>query len=166
MPVAIIIAEGVAPAVLEADSDAALLDRVAELRVTPPDAKESVAACRAWLEGLPAPSGWFATTEEAEAFRERTARERDAQLMRAALKHTGLSHREMTAALGLADAAGDGSPVRKITLAKVGLSGPTRRSLAYLIRHGAMTREQEAAALNRIANGEWRTVQREAIRRA
>ena len=53
----------------------------------------------------------------------------------------------MARILGLRDKAGDGSPVRKIRARKTGLTGPTRLCLAYALKHGPMTHEDERAQI-------------------
>ena len=166
MPVIIAITSDTAPAIIERETDAELLEALAALAITPDHAKSDQAAAREWLESLPLPSGWFADADEAQALRKRMQIEQDANLVRAAIKHLGTTQRGLTAMLGLADPQGDGRPVRRIIAAKQGLSGPARRLLAHLVRDGAMTDEEERQQLARIDGGAWRKVDRSAIRRA
>lgn len=66
MPIAIIFrADGTIPAILSERSDDLLAARVASLSGAPQGA--SIAETRTWLFSLPEPSGWFASTEEAQA---------------------------------------------------------------------------------------------------
>jgi len=166
MPVAVILAENTAPAILEEASDAALFDAVCELAVVPDSAKADQASLQDWINTLPLPSGWFVDAAEAKAFQKRMQIEQDAKLIKSAIKHLDLTQRELTAALGLADAQNDGSQVRKMLAAKQGLSGTGRRVLAYLLENGPLDRKQEAEILNKVDNGSWRNVKRSDIRSA
>lgn len=164
MPIAIAITDIAAPAIVERDTASELLDALAGLEITPVDAASDEPSARAWLESLPLPSGWFADADEAQALRRRMQVEQDAQLVRDAVKHLNTTQRGLTAMLGLADPRGDGRPVRRIIAAQQGLSGPARRLLAYVVSHGSMSPNEEAAALNRVGNGGWRNVKRSDIR--
>jgi len=164
MPIAVLLPENTAPAILEEQTDAALFDAVRVLAVVPADAKADPDRLKAWIETLPPPSGWFANAADAKAFQRRVQFEQDAKLVKAAQKHLDVTQRELTALLGLADPQGDGSPVRRIMSAKQGLSGVGRRVLAYAVLHGAMDRCDETEALNSIGNGAWRQVKRSNLR--
>lgn len=66
MPVAIVMSqEGAIPALLMEDTADALVKALAGLAEAP--ALEGEDAARIWLQGLPAPSGWFNTPAEASA---------------------------------------------------------------------------------------------------
>jgi hypothetical protein len=164
MPIAVLLPENTTPAILEEQTDAALFDAVCALAVVPADAKADQDSLKAWIETLPLPSGWFVDANEAKTFQKRVQMEQDAKLVKEAQKHFGITQRELTALLGLADPQGDGSPVRRIMSAKQGLSGPGRRVLAYAVLHGGLDRKDETEALNRIGNGSWRNVKRSDIR--
>ncbi|MCK7611948.1 hypothetical protein [Roseibium sediminicola] len=164
MPVAVIISPNAIPSIHAADDDTSLFDALCELKIVPADAKSDPDSLKTWIDTLPAPSGWFADVEEAKAFQKRVQMEQDAKLVKDARDHFGISSRELTALIGLADPQGDGSPVRRIMSAKQGLSGPGRRALAYAVLHGALDRKDENEALNRIGNGSWRNVKRSDIR--
>lgn len=164
MPIAILLPANKTPAILEEQTDAALFAAVCELADVPADAKTDPDSLKAWIETLPLPSGWFADADEAKALQKRVQMEQDAKLVKEARDHFGISSRELTALIGLADPQGDGSPVRRIMSAKQGLSGPGRRALAYAVLHGALDRKDENEALNRIGNGAWRNVKRSDIR--
>ena len=164
MPIAVLLPENTTPAILEEQTDAALFDAVCALAVVPTEAKADLDTLKTWIETLPLPSGWFADAEEAKALQKRVQMEQDAKLVRAAQKEFGITQRELTALIGLADPQGDGSPVRRIMSAKQGLSGPGRRVLAYAVLNGALDRKAESEALNRIGNGSWRNIKRSDIR--
>lgn len=165
MPVAIIIPNNTTPAIIERDTDDALLEAIRELAVTPPEAGASIAAAREWLASLPLPSGWFASVEEAQGLQKRVQLERDAQLIKAVIPHLKTTQRGLTQTIGLADPQKDGSPVRRITRAQQGLSGPSRRALAYALKYGPMTDEDERAILDAVNDGAWRHVDRKSLRR-
>ncbi|MFN3253759.1 hypothetical protein [Roseibium album] len=164
MPVALITPPDGNPIIHEGRDDISLFDGLCDFVDVPNEAKESPEAMKEWLNTLPPPTGWFADVDEAKAFQKRVQIERDAKLIKAALKHFDVTQRELTSLLGLADPQGDGSPVRRIAAAKQGLSGVGRRVLAYLELNGGLDRKAENEALNRIGNGEWRNVMRSDMR--
>jgi hypothetical protein len=66
MPIAIVLStQGAVPAILAEDTAEDLVARLAALKEAP-EFKDQAEA-RLWLQGLPAPSGWFHTVEEAKA---------------------------------------------------------------------------------------------------
>ena len=166
MTVAIIITDKAAPAILERDNDQQLFEAISELAVTPDDARESEDACRAWVESLDPPSGWFENAEAAKVYQQRIQRERDSNLLKGAQKKLGVTQVGLTAALGLSDPRKDGSPVRKIMGAKNAMGGTARRSLAYALKYGPMTPEEEAELLMSVDEGSWHQVDRKKLRRA
>lgn len=65
MPVAIIVSENDAiPAIFAEDTSRALLDALKRLSEAP--ALKTEHEARLWLQSLPAPSGWFGSTQEAK----------------------------------------------------------------------------------------------------
>jgi len=58
----------------------------------------------------------------------------------------------------------DGSPVRKIMAARQGISGPTRRLLAYIIKHGPISPDDEIKFLAGLGD-DWQHVERKDLRR-
>lgn len=119
---------------------------------------DSVDSLRAFIDNQPPPSGVFDSDGALKDYLSRWQIERDARLVQAAQDQFSCPDRRMTEILGLRDKAGDGSPVRKIRARKNGLSGPTRRALAYAIKYGPMTRQEETEVLNGFKNGHWRDV--------
>ena len=170
MPVAIVISDMAVPAILHHETDDGLLAKLQSLKGVPNKVVTDAKSAREWLKNQPAPSGWFASANEAEAYTRQTGIERDGQLLRAAMKALGqngepLSQAAMAAVIGLTDSAGDGSPIRKILSGKNGLSGPSRRALAYALKHGALSFEDEERILDRLDGGRWATVAPKKIRR-
>jgi hypothetical protein len=160
MPIAVVLPENTPPAILEEATETALFDAVCALAATPDAAKESPEALRAWLDTLPPPSGWFASVEDAAAYKKKSQFARDSRLLATARKQLGYTQREMTGALGLVDNDGQGVPVRRIEKRKQGLSGPSRRALAYALKYGAMTVQEEREILNQVGNGAWRDIKK------
>lgn len=163
MPVAIILCENTAPAILERDTPEDLFSAVCELATVPDAAKADLVALVDWIESRPLPSGWFESSAAADHFAKQAQIRTDAQLLRAAIKSLAVSQSQLTAMIGLADKNRDGHPVRRIMNGKQGLTGAARRALAYALEHGPMTPVEEARILNRVSNGAWRQVDRDSL---
>ena len=73
--VALIVGRDHIPAIIAEPDDRALLERLRTVKDAPE--LEDIATARAWLSGLPAPSGWYASAQEARdavaAFKRREA---------------------------------------------------------------------------------------------
>lgn len=165
MPIMIIVTRNAVPAIVSKENEDDLLAFLSTIKDVPEEASKSIANAQEWLQSLPPPSGIYPNEEIAKEASDRVSMERNAALMKAALEKTGLTQAAMAEALGLADPRRDGSAVRKILLAKTGMSGALKRCLAYILVNGVMTREQERAALDDLEKGKWRQVKRSQIRR-
>ncbi|MFS4580347.1 hypothetical protein [Phaeobacter sp. C3_T13_0] len=102
MPVAIVMSQkGAIPAIIMQDTAAKLVEALAAL-VEAPVLKDEDAA-RIWLQGMPAPSGWFKTVEEARAHVKRmhnSVPTMYGDVVKDARKSLGLSCADFAAALG------------------------------------------------------------------
>lgn len=103
MPVAIVMSENEAiPAILSEATAADLVGALAGLKEAPSLGSEE--AAREWLQGLPAPSGWFATVEEARAHVKRIHQPvpvLPGAVIQAAREALGLTRAEFASKLGI-----------------------------------------------------------------
>jgi hypothetical protein len=127
-------------AAYETEAEALALARNADL---PEEACSSFSGLTAWISQQWPPSGIYETEKEFEFARLIMRREDGAFLLKCTLIITGVTRAELTAALGFSDRRRDGSAVRKVLHAKYALGGSGRRALAYFLKYGAMSIEEE-----------------------
>lgn len=163
---------GTAPLIAEEETPQALLAVLKSMPAVPDWATKSETDARGMLSSLPPPNGWYDTADELETVLKQLSKERDARLLSAAMNQIteregkSVSARDMANRLGLADAQNDGSAVRKILSAKSGMSGPTRRNLARLVRGDPpMSDDEQAQILNSVDDGRWQDVGWQDLRR-
>lgn len=165
MPVAIIHIENKNPIVIETTSDEELIFELSNLAIVPNANATNKTTVTTWLESLNIRSGWFVDTKSAQAHQDAVARLQSMQLVAALPDHAkhfeGLSARQIAAAIGYKDK--DGSTARKLKTGITKLTGQSQRSLAYAIKFGLMSIEEEQKILSSVNNGAWRLVDRAQI---
>lgn len=144
MPVAIVISDdGAIPAILMEKSDALLVERLSTLQGAPE--LHGPADARKWLFGLPEPSGWFASVDEAHAYLDRV-RKPPSDMTGAEMKQIrtglGMTRAEFAAALGF---GGSDSTKHNHVFKMESGSKPIMQERARAARALAAGRELDAA---------------------
>lgn len=163
MPLLVIAREGKPVISIQCTDDHDALT-IAKTSGVPDAACQSIALLTQWLALQLPPSGVYTDNEKADLALLQIRREQDARLLRLALATTGMTQVALAAALGLSDPRKDGSAIRKVLLGKNAMGGSTRRALAYVLKHGVITAEDEQHILDQLGCGEWKTMNRKQLR--